>query len=118
MPGDVVVVSTGANIPADLVLYKANELKVNNASLTGESEDIQLDPSKEPNDNILETKNVCFFGTSCTAGDGIGICIKIGDDTFIGQIANLASTATSAEKTTLQYELDRFIVIIGTISIT
>jgi len=40
VPGDVVVVSTGANIPADLVLFKANELKVNNASLTGESEDI------------------------------------------------------------------------------
>jgi magnesium-transporting ATPase (P-type) len=118
VPGDVVVVTTGVNIPADLVVYKANELKVNNASLTGESEDIQLDPSKEPNDNILETRNVCFFGTSCTAGDGVGICIKTGDDTFIGQIANLASTATSAEKTTLQAELDKFIGIIGKIAIT
>jgi sodium/potassium-transporting ATPase subunit alpha len=84
-----------------LVLFKANELKVNNASLTGESEDILLDPSKEPNDNILETKNVCFFGKSCTAGDGIGICIRTGDATFIGQIANLASTAESSELTTL-----------------
>jgi P-type E1-E2 ATPase len=46
VPGDVIIVNTGANIPADLVLYKANELKVNNASLTGESEDIELDPSK------------------------------------------------------------------------
>ncbi len=45
-------------------------------------------------------------------------CIKTGDDTFIGQIANLASTAQGAGKTTLQYELDRFIMIIGTISIT
>ena len=112
------VVSTGVNIPCDLVLFKANELKVNNASLTGESEDIMLDPSKEPNDNILETKNVCFFGTSCTAGDGVGICIKTGDSTFIGQIANLASSAQSVELTTLQYELNRFIGIIGTISIT
>lgn len=38
-------------------------MKVNNASLTGESEDIQVDPDLPPNENILETKNAGFFGT-------------------------------------------------------
>jgi hypothetical protein len=38
-------------------------MKVNNASLTGEAEEIMLDPELEPTANIFETKNVCFFGT-------------------------------------------------------
>jgi magnesium-transporting ATPase (P-type) len=59
-------------------------MKVNNASLTGESEDIQIDPDREPIQNIFETKNVAFFGTSCTAGSGSGICFRIGDSTVIG----------------------------------
>jgi len=68
-------------------------LKVNNASLTGESEDILLDPLIEPVDNIFESKNVAFFGTTCTNGHGQGICFRTGDSTVIGQIANLASSA-------------------------
>lgn len=63
VPGDVVVVKGGENIPCDIVIFKSNEMKVNNASLTGESEDILIDPQAEPLDNIFETKNVGFFGT-------------------------------------------------------
>lgn len=93
VPGDVVVVKGGENIPCDVVIFKSNEMKVNNASLTGESEDIMIDTSAEPTRNIFESKNVAFFGTSCTAGEGTGICFKTGDATVIGQIANLASSA-------------------------
>lgn len=57
------VVSTGENIPCDLVIFKSTEMKVNNASLTGESEDINIDPEKAPPSNIFEAKNVGFFGT-------------------------------------------------------
>ena len=63
MPGDIVVVSTGENIPCDLVIFKSTEMKVNNASLTGESEDINIDTEKSPPNNIFEAKNVGFFGT-------------------------------------------------------
>jgi magnesium-transporting ATPase (P-type) len=66
------------------VLFQANEMKVNNASLTGESEDIHIDPSLPPVENIFESKNVAFFGTECTAGSGKGICFKTGDRTVIG----------------------------------
>ena len=71
------------------ILMQASEMKVNNASLTGESEDLLRDPSKKTR-NIFESSNVAFFGTSCTAGVGIGIVFKTGDNTVIGQIANLA----------------------------
>jgi len=117
VPGDVVLVATGENIPCDVMIFKCNEMKVNNASLTGESEDINLDPELEPCPNIFETKNVAFFGTQCTAGSGTGICFKVGDDSVIGQIANLASSAESAE-TPLATEIDRFIKIISAVAIT
>jgi len=112
VPGDIVQVKVGENIPCDIVLFRANEMKVNNASLTGESEDIQIDPDLEAAPSIFESKNAAFFGTQCTAGSGTGICIRIGDSTVIGQIANLASSAESVE-TPLAIEIHRFIYIIS-----
>jgi len=117
VPGDVVLVKGGENIPCDVVVFKCNEMKVNNASLTGEALDIQIDPDMEPESNIFETKNVGFFGTQCTAGEGTGICFRIGDSTVIGQIANLASSAESAE-TPLSIEIERFIKIVSAVAIT
>jgi len=117
VPGDIVVVKGGENVPCDVCLFKANEMKVNNASLTGESEDMHIDPDTEANPNILESKNVAFFGTQCTAGSGTGICFRIGDATVIGQIANLASSAVK-EDTPLAQEIHRFILIISSVAIS
>ena len=47
VPGDIVEIENGKNIPADIVLFQCNEMKVNNASLTGESEDLLRDPKKK-----------------------------------------------------------------------
>lgn len=58
-------------------------MKVNNASLTGESEDLLRFPDAK-NPNIFESANVAFFGTSCTNGSGVGIVFKTGDNTVIG----------------------------------
>ena len=89
VPGDIVDVNIGDNIPADIVIIKSNEMKVNNASLTGESEELLRIP-EERNRNIFESPNVAFFGTACTNGSGTGIVFKTGDHTVIGQIATLA----------------------------
>jgi sodium/potassium-transporting ATPase subunit alpha len=117
VPGDIVKIKGGENIPCDVVIFKSNEMKVNNASLTGEMMDIDVDPDVEPNNNIFESHNVAFFGTQCTAGEGIGICFKTGDGTVIGKIANLASSAESAQ-TPLSIEIERFIKIISAVAIT
>jgi sodium/potassium-transporting ATPase subunit alpha len=116
VPGDLCLVKGGENIPCDIVIFKSNEMKVNNASLTGESEDIMIDTDMNPAEFILETKNSAFFGTMCTAGSGLGICIRTGDATVIGQIANLAETAEAAE-TPLSIEIERFIKIISAVAI-
>jgi sodium/potassium-transporting ATPase subunit alpha len=115
VPGDVVEIPTGSNIPADVVLFKTSEMKVNNASLTGESEDLLRLP-EEKNKNIFESPNVAFFGTACTAGSGVGIVIKTGDATVIGQIANLAQSAASG-KTPIAVEIEHFIILIACIAI-
>ena len=117
VPGDIAIVKGGENIPCDICLFKTNEMKVNNASLTGESEDILIDPDLEPAANIFESKNVGFFGTQCTAGEGTGICFRTGDATAIGQIANLASAAEAAE-TPLSIEIERFVRIVTAVAMT
>jgi P-type E1-E2 ATPase len=77
VPGDIVEVNSGDNVPADIVLIKANEMKVNNSSLTGESEELLRVPEEKAK-NIFESPNVAFFGTMCTNGNGTGIVFKTG----------------------------------------
>merc|ERR1711935_1220864 len=62
--GDLVTVKGGDRIPADLRIAEAHGLKVDNSSLTGESEPQSRTP-EFTNDNPLETKNIAFFSTNC-----------------------------------------------------
>lgn len=115
MPGDLIQIKGGDNIPADVVLIMANEMKVNNASLTGESEDLlRVVDSKLK--NVFESPNVAFFGTMCTAGVGEGIVFRTGDSTVIGRIANLATVAETSQ-TPIAIEIEMFIKIITYIAV-
>ena len=115
VPGDIIRVKGGENIPADIRIIECHEMKVNNASLTGESDDL-LRKVEKTSDNPLETANLAFFGTSCTFGNGLGVVINTGDRTVIGQIANLAQLAQASE-TPLSTEISRFIKIISVVAI-
>ena len=105
----------GDNIPADIVLFTANEMKVNNASLTGESEDL-LRKVDFKLANILESPNIAFFGTICTLGSGTGVVIRTGDDTVIGRIATLSMSAET-KPTPLSIEMEKFVHMIGAIAV-
>ena len=100
----------GDNIPADIVLFTANEMKVNNASLTGESEDL-LRKVDFKLANILESPNIAFFGTICTLGSGTGVVIRTGDD-----IASLSMSAET-KPTPLSIEMEKFVHMIGAIAV-
>ena len=115
--GDLIEVKEGERIPADIRIVVSNEMKVDNSSLTGESDALLRSAECDNPDKILETKNVAFFGTLCKYGKGRGIVFNIGDDTIIGQIANLAEEA-EAGKTPLRRELDRFIMLITIIALS
>lgn len=115
VPGDLIFIKDGDKIPADIRMVYTKEMRVDNSSLTGES-DPQLRTTECDNkDNILETKNVAFFGTICKSGEGRGIVFSTGDNTIIGQIASLADSS-QAGKTPIRKELDRFIFFITGIS--
>ena len=115
VPGDIVKVGGGEQIPADLILFDCSEMKVNNASLTGEAEEL-LRLATETNANVFESPNVAFFGTECKTGTGTGMVFRTGDDTAIGRIANLTDSAET-KQTPLSHEIERFIILISIVAV-
>ena len=117
VPGDIVFLKAGAKIPADVRIVQSNDFKVDNSSLTGESEPqdrkVECTNEKSP----LETKNLAFFGTTGFQGTGKGLVINTGDRTVIGCIAKLANISEDVE-TTLGKEISRFIKMISVIAIS
>mmetsp|Transcript_3893 Transcript_3893/g.4576 ORF Transcript_3893/g.4576 Transcript_3893/m.4576 type:complete len:561 (-) Transcript_3893:2145-3827(-) len=114
VPGDIIRIKGGFQIPADTILFKSNEMKVNNASLTGEAEELLRKPD-ETHESVYESPNVAFFGTSCTNGSGEGIVFRTGDKTAIGLIANLTDSAEN-KQTPLSHEIERFIILISIVA--
>ena len=114
--GDIVEVKFGDRLPADIRILESNGFKVDNSSLTGESEPQSRSPECT-DENPLETKNLAFFSTNAIEGTAIGMVISIGDHTFMGRIAGLASGLDAGE-TPLSKEIKFFIHVITTVAVT
>merc|ERR1712227_517805 len=113
--GDIVEVKFGDRVPADLRVIEARQFKVDNSSLTGESEPQTRTP-EFTHDNPLETKNLAFFSTNAVEGTAKGMCVNIGDNTVMGRIAGLASGLASDE-TPIAKEIEHFIHIITAVAV-
>ncbi|KAK6485593.1 sodium/potassium-transporting ATPase subunit alpha-1 [Huso huso] len=113
--GDLVEVKGGDRIPADLRIISANGCKVDNSSLTGESEPQTRTPDFS-NENPLETRNIAFFSTNCVEGTARGIVINTGDHTVMGRIATLAS-GLEVGQTPISREIEHFIHIITGVAV-
>lgn len=88
--GDVVLLSSGDSVPADLRLVRALDLQVEEAALTGESVPVSKSTETLPADiNLGDRANMAFAGTAVTYGRGRGIVVATGDDTEAGRIAGL-----------------------------
>ena len=105
--GDIVEVRSGDRIPADIRVLDATNFKVDNSSLTGESEPQKRFP-KQTHDNPLETANIAFSTTTCVEGQCMGIVINTGDNTVIGRLATLVAEA-GPEETPMGREIRIFI---------
>uniref|UniRef100_A0A8C6UAC7 Sodium/potassium-transporting ATPase subunit alpha n=1 Tax=Neogobius melanostomus TaxID=47308 RepID=A0A8C6UAC7_9GOBI len=113
--GDLVEVKGGDRIPADLRIISAHGCKVDNSSLTGESEPQTRTPDFS-NENPLETRNIAFFSTNCVEGTARGIVISTGDRTVMGRIATLAS-GLEVGRTPISIEIEHFIHIITGVAV-
>lgn len=113
--GDLVEIKGGDRVPADLRIISAHGCKVDNSSLTGESEPQTRSPDCT-HDNPLETRNVTFFSTNCVEGTARGVVIATGDRTVMGRIATLAS-GLEVGKTPIAKEIEHFIHLITGVAV-
>jgi len=113
--GDIVEIKFGDRCPADLRIIEARGLKVDNSSLTGESEPQARSP-EFTHENPLETKNLAFFSTNAVEGTAVGMVVNIGDNTVMGRIAGLASGLEGGQ-TPIAKEIEHFIHIITGVAV-
>jgi P-type Ca2+ transporter type 2C len=98
VPGDVIVLTTGAKVPADARLLEAVNLDVDEAMLTGESVAVSksIEPVKE-DAAVADRTNLVYGATAVTRGRGTAVVIATGSETEIGQIATLIQETEKGE---------------------
>jgi len=98
VPGDVVVLRAGDRIPADIRLLEVFNLKVDEASLTGESMPVFKEISVLPGEVIINDRtNMAFSGTIVTYGRGLGVAVATGMSTEFGKIAGTVQAEKKTE---------------------
>lgn len=107
VPGDVVLLEAGSIVPADARLYESANLRVQEASLTGESQPVEKNPGilNEEKAPLGDRHNMVYMGTSVTYGRGTAVVVETGMKTQLGRIAELIQGVDS-EKTPLQRRMD------------
>lgn len=94
VPGDIVLLQSGDKVPADIRLLTSRELQINESALTGESIPVSKMVSVLQNDaSLAERINMLYSSTLVTYGNGQGVVVTTGDDTEIGRISELISSA-------------------------
>ncbi len=114
VPGDIVLLTSGMRVPADLRLFKATELRVEEAALTGESVPVEKKTGPIPEENLTpgDQANMAFMGTVVVNGRAKGIVVETGPKTVLGQIAHEVKEL-SVTKTPLQQKIVKFAHFIG-----
>jgi len=123
VPGDLVLLTSGDKVPADLRLVQVRNLQVNESALTGESQAVEKGTQTLDSDSPLaERTNMAYAGSFVTAGTGTGIVVAIGDATETGRISQLIEQRTSLT-TPLTRKFDKFsrsllYIILGVAALT
>ncbi len=118
VPGDVVILETGNYVPADVRLVESVNLRIEEASLTGESVAVGKDARDIlPAEAVLgDRHNMAFMSTVITYGRGQGLVVATGMDTEIGKIAEMIQ-AYEEEPTPLQVRLDQLGRTLGVLTL-
>ena len=114
VPGDLVILETGDIIPADLRLVESSNLKVEEASLTGESVPVEKRAQETYSEEVSlgDRHNMAYMSTIITYGRGRGIVVETAEGTEIGKIAAMIQTFEE-EPTPLQRKLNQLGKVLG-----
>ncbi|MEO8100494.1 MAG: cation-translocating P-type ATPase [Acidobacteriota bacterium] len=107
VPGDVVLVEAGNQVPADIRVGEAAQLRVNESTLTGESHPTEKHTLPVEASSLGDRRSMAFKGTTVIHGRGRGIVVATGMRTELGRIAELLETRVDV-KTPLQTRLTHF----------
>jgi len=120
VPGDLVRLSSGEMIPADIRIVSDKDFYVNQSSLNGESFPQQKRSLEiaEDTEEIYQIPNLVFMGSSVASGSALGVVVEIGDKTEFGRLGNelvSVSSVTAFERGIRGYIwlMIRFIIILG-----
>ncbi len=120
VPGDIVMLSAGDMIPADMRVIETKDLFVSQSTLTGESDGIEKVPevldNKYRKGSVVELDNICFMGSTVLSGSATGIIFETGNDTYLGTIAkgiagHRAATAFDKGITKVSLLLIRYMLV-------
>lgn len=118
VPGDIVLLSAGDKVPADIRITKAFDLKLDESILTGESKPVGKNSDELTGKKIIaEQKNMAFAGTFVLNGKAEGIVVSTGLQSYLGQIAELV-TKTEESTTPLQDQILRLSWILGILMVS
>ena len=116
VPGDIIELEDGKYVPADCRIIESFNLKIEESSLTGETEPVEKTNERLYSKDIIlgDLKNIAFMSTIITHGHGKAIVTETGMDTKIGQIANMIIKEESPE-TPIQKKLSEVGKILGVV---
>lgn len=119
VPGDILELEAGRYIPADIRLLSSSSLKVEESTLTGESEAVEKNALAlyEDEISISDQKNMVFMSTYVTYGKAKGIVVRTGMKTEVGRIAQMLDE-TKEDMTPLQQRLAHLSKLLGIISVS
>ncbi|WP_042439048.1 magnesium-translocating P-type ATPase [Clostridium amazonitimonense] len=106
VPGDIIHLSSGDMIPADVQLLSSKDLFVNQSALTGESLPVEKIISDKKYDSDFENTNLCFMGTNVESGTAIAIVLTTGNDTYFGKLTS--KLGEQREVTSFDKGINRF----------
>ena len=115
VPGDVILLQEGDNVSADCRIIEAFSLRVNNATVTGESMPKARDAEPSSEEDLLHGRNTLLAGTSVVSGEGRAVVFATGMHTEFGKIAHITQT-TSSGSSPLQLEITRLSRIVVAIA--
>lgn len=130
VPGDIVRLSAGDMVPADLRLLAARDLFISQAALTGESIPVEkydvlgdvagksVKARARPDEGLLEHSSICFMGTNVVSGQGTGVVVATGAQTYFGSLARAvvgkrAETSFDCGVNSVTWVLIRFMLVMA-----